>query len=257
MWIVNTRPKERAGQLNTALTLLGYQVYDFPLLALQALALEENLRQQFQTFLDADIVVVVSPIAVQLGMQYYQTLGYTFSKLLQKQWIAVGKTTQERLLDYGVASDRPCVENSEGMLQLPTLQDVKDKKIAFWRGVGGRELIINKLQSQGGSILNMLLYTRQSPHYDIQDLTALSSHLPAIILISSEESWKNWLSLNQQFATLQQQLAKQVYVVLGDRVSQIIEQYFAVQGLAVDVLNIQYLNAQAIHQRLQQYWNHE
>lgn len=259
MWIINTRPEERASAMTVALQRLGYNVLALPLLKLQALPLDAQLRNQFAEFLRADTVVVVSSIAAQLGIQHSQSLGYSLADIQQKNWIAVGQATQRTLQNFAIESICPAVENSEGMLQLPVLQQIRQQKIAFWRGIGGRTFMMEQLKQQGCDVLNMLLYHRQTPSYDQQTLTQVLTHLPAIVLISSEESWKNWLKLSLQFEQLAQTLAKQIYVVLGARVSQTIQNYFEQdgQGNGVQVLTLEQLSADAIHQRLQQYNEHE
>ncbi|TXJ07347.1 MAG: uroporphyrinogen-III synthase [Acinetobacter sp.] len=256
MRIVNTRPRERAAKLSSELIALGYQVQELPLLELCALPLDEILIQQFRALQHADMIVVVSPIAVQLGMQYYQQLGYVSTLLQQKHWIAVGKSTQHMLLQYGIQSVCPVIETSEGMLQLPILQDCRQQTVAFWRGIGGRTLMMQQLQQQGCHILNMLLYTRRQPTTpnDVQEQLA---YLPASILLSSEESWNNWLKLAMQYPLLQQQLAQQIYLVLGERVSQVVRDYFSTQATKVTILTLTDLTAQTIHQQLQQYQVHE
>lgn len=253
MWIINTRPSERAASLSHELRQLGFQVTELPLLVLQPLELDEALKQQFMAFLNADMVVVVSPIAVQLGMQYSQELGFSFEQLRQKQWIAVGQSTQNALLDYGLQSLCPAIETSEGMLQLPLLDECKGQVVAFWRGIGGRTLMMDQLQRRDCQIINMLLYRRQLPVYSIQDLTQVFTVLPAIILISSEESWKNWLFLCQRNQTIFERLHNNIYVVLGDRVTQVMQNYFAHHDLEVSIVTVHHLNASMIHQQLQQY----
>lgn len=251
MWILNTRPQERQQQLSSELEQLGYPVKALPLLELHALPLDKLLQRQFQQFLQADIVIVVSSIAAKLGMKYYQSLNFDLDLLQKKQWVAVGLSTQKTLSSFAIQSVVPQLETSEGMLQLAVLQDINNKKIAFWRGIGGRELMLDSLQQMNCQTLNMLLYTRQQPNYTAAYLQQTCGILPAIILISSEESWKNWLNLAQQHEFMQQHLMQNVYVVLGDRVTTIVQQYFQRISVQVKVFTIYHLTAQAIHQQLQ------
>lgn len=257
MRIVNTRPAERAEQLSRDLRGLGYQVYALPLLALHPLPLDAKLEQQFIAFLSAHIVVAVSPIAVELGMRYYQTLGYDVKQLQNKQWIAVGKTTQNALLSYGIDSLCPVIETSEGMLQLSVFKQCQQQTIAFWRGIGGRTLMMEQLRQQGCHTINMLLYHRQIPEYTCQSLTQLFTFLPATILISSEESWNNWLSLCQGRLSGRIEMANNIYVVLGERVTAVVRSYFIQHNMAGVVLTVTHLDAGLIHQQLQQCLNHE
>ncbi|MFC3903254.1 uroporphyrinogen-III synthase [Acinetobacter marinus] len=243
--LINTRPAERASVLTEALQGLGYAVYELPLLSLEPMTLDTGLKTQFAQLKDAKIVVVVSPIAVELGIQYALQCDISLTELQTKQWIAVGRSTQLALSKHQIDSICPTVETSEGMLQLPILNDLisaqsstsRDTKtdtendtanvtIAFWRGIGGRTLMMDALTAQGCHVLNMLLYHRAMPNYTIDDLKQLVQQLPAMILISSEQSWKNWQQLTERMIehriVNQDVFAENQYVVLGERVSQVL-----------------------------------
>lgn len=266
--LINTRPVERATALSESLQALGYSVYELPLLSLEAIALDAELHAQFAQFKDAEIVVVVSPIAVELGMQYASQCNILLAELQNKQWIAVGQSTQKALAKYKIDSQCPTVETSEGMLQLPILNDLisaqssaprnsKSVRIAFWRGIGGRTLMMDELIAQGCTVLNILLYRRAMPNYTIEGLKQLAQQLPATILISSEQSWKNWQQLTTQLvehAIVSKDIfSENQYVVLGDRVSQVLRDDlfpdYRLQDNLVDsaqILTVQHLQANEI-----------
>lgn len=257
MRLINTRPAERASQLTQELSQLDYTVYELPLLQLQAIALDASLIAQFQLFLQAEIVVVVSPIAAELGMQYYQQLALDPQVLQQKKWIAVGKKTQHCLNRFAIESICPEVENSEGMLQLPILHDLQGSSVAFWRGIGGREFLMQQLRKQQCHILNMVLYRREMPFFNTDKLTQLLTFLPAIVLITSEESWKNWLSLMQRSPELTASISSNIYLVLGERVTQLVQLGCQQWPQQSAVYTIAQLTAQTIHQCLIQLENNE
>lgn len=237
MILINTRPHQNNQALSHALQQHGQSVYDFPVLQLDALPFSDELTQQFQQFLNADIVVAVSPIAVQIGMQYSQQyFGQNYLAILQqKQWIAVGKATQNHLKHYHIHSQCPQLETSEGMLDLPILQTLNiagstKPIIAIWRGIGGRTFLMQQLQQYGCLTVNMRLYQRVLPHYSASQLQQLSTHLPAWVLISSEQSWHNWKTLRNQCPDAENKteldkltlLWQNSYLILGERVSQIV-----------------------------------
>lgn len=245
MFFINTRPQQNNQTLSQALIQHGLSVIDFPILQLDALPLQDDFKIQFQQFIDADIVVAVSPIAVQIGIQYSQHyFGQNWLEILQKkQWIAVGKATQNSLKTWQINSISPHLETSEGMLDLPIFQtlkvnplNLKNKPIvAIWRGIGGRTFLMQQLQQYGCTILNMRLYQRVLPNYSTAELQHLYAHLPAWVLISSEQSWHNWkMILNRQFDGLNTteldkltQLWQNSYLILGERVRQIVDAEFA------------------------------
>ncbi len=66
----------------------------------------------FQRLPEVQCIVVVSPTAVSIGMQYLQQSGVLLAQLQHIQWIAVGKTTADCLAEYGIDALIPEVETS-------------------------------------------------------------------------------------------------------------------------------------------------
>ena len=262
-FLINTRPAERANALSKALQALGYSVYELPLLSLEPIAFNAELEAQFVQFKHAEIVVVVSPIAVELGMQYASQCNILLAELQKKQWIAVGQSTQKALAKYKIDSQCPTVETSEGMLQLPILNDLisaqssnsqhtKSVRIAFWRGIGGRTLMMDELIAQGCTVLNILLYRRAMPNYTVDDLKQLAQQLPATVLVSSEQSWRNWQQLNSQMVehaiARPNDFLNNQYVVLGARVSRVLQRDLSGLG---KIFTVQHLTANEIDSVIQ------
>jgi uroporphyrinogen-III synthase len=159
MIFINTRPASRADDLTKALNDAGYQVESLPLLELVPQPFSNELQQLYQQLSETQIIVVVSPTAVEIGIRYLQRAGLPLQQLKHIQWIAVGNATAQALAKFNIESHVPEVESSEGMLELPILQQQDHlKKIAFWRGLGGRQFMMQQLQQQGVSLLNFVLY---------------------------------------------------------------------------------------------------
>ena len=251
MLFINTRPSDRASSLTQALTEAGYQVESLPLLELVAESFSEALQQLYQQLEQVQVIVVVSPTAVEIGMRYLQHAGITLERLAHIQWIAVGKTTAQALAKFNIKSDAPEIENSEGMLQLPILrQHPHLSRIAFWRGQGGRQFMMQQLQQQGVEILNFVLYRRQCP---IQSITLFPKILkkimpsqPVMVLISSEASWNYW----QQLCGQNPVQAQWVYLVLGERVVKILENTATRTGKAFNIIPLENLSASGMIQRI-------
>ncbi|MGL5405106.1 MAG: uroporphyrinogen-III synthase, partial [Acinetobacter sp.] len=179
MLFINTRPEDRAVNLTQALLEVGHQVLNLPLLELVAEPFSGHLRELYQQLEQVQVIVVVSPTAVDVGMQYLQQQKISLDQLKHVQWIAVGQATAQALAKFDIDSHIPEVENSEGMLELPILnQQVHLDKVAFWRGLGGRQFMMQQLQQQGVEILNFVLYRRQCP---IQSVTLFPEILKKIL----------------------------------------------------------------------------
>ena len=248
MSFINTRPVERAVVLNAQLTALGVQVLDLPLLELTALALDAPLQKLFQQIIHAQTIVVVSPSAVEIGMRYLTQSGLSLADLCDVSWIAVGQRTAEALQDFGIHAEVPEIENSEGMLQLQGLQQPELSCVAVWRGVGGRQFMLAHLQQRGVNILNFQLYTRACPAQAASQWLHIQQQLsqqPAqcyFVLMSSEASWLNWLSLHQSALSV----CKMHYVVLGQRVAHLMRDYATQQGCLIQLVVVQHLDAAEI-----------
>lgn len=220
MLFINTRPAERAQALTRCLIQEGYDVIDLPVLELTPRPFSAELEQLYQQLSDVQIVVVVSPTAVDVGMQYLTASGIHLDSLKHIQWIAVGKTTALSLEKYGINSHVPDVETSEGMLNLPIFQTLPNlHKIAFWRGEGGRQFMMQQCLQNNVEILNFVLYERHCPTQTSQNIQSsfieISKHEPPYwVCMSSEASWKNWLEL---FKNNHNILINCHYLALGER----------------------------------------
>ncbi|MEB3754460.1 uroporphyrinogen-III synthase [Acinetobacter sp. MD2(2019)] len=224
MLLINTRPAHRAQALSAPLREFALEVLDLPLLELRPVAWNATLLRQYQQLLHAQIIVVVSPTAAEIGLAYLKQSGLSLAELAHVQWIAVGAATAEYLAQHQIHAHVPEVETSEGMLSLPILQQSTVQSVAFWRGEGGRQFMMQQLQQQGIQLLNFVLYTRHCP-----DKTAVmfQQQLPYLqhskkkiyVCISSEASWLNWQALCQNAPEL---LKKCHYLALGERLYRLI-----------------------------------
>lgn len=229
MLFINTRPKERAQALTQCLAQAHFDVIDLPVLALHPKAFDGVLAQNYQLISTAQVIVVVSPTAVDIGMQYLQPACLKLENLQHLQWIAVGRKTASVLAEYGIDSVVPEVETSEGMLSLPIFKTLENiRTVAFWRGEGGRQFMMQACVENNIDVLNFVLYERYCPSETISKFPKIAQHLltidslqqaPYWVCISSEASWKNWIELCENYPKL---LTKCHYLVLGERLYQLL-----------------------------------
>lgn len=249
MLFINTRPLDRARNLTHSLMAHGYEVVDFPLLVLKERVFDQGLHSLYQQLLSAQIIVAVSPTAVDIGMKYLKCAGLTINQMAHIQWIAVGKTTALRLFEYGITAHVPEVETSEGMLSLPIFKSILNlKKIAFWRGEGGRQFMMQQCLQNNVDVLNFVLYERECPLESMLRVPEIllkveQTGAPCWVCISSEASWKNWLKL---FENKQYIIESCHYLVLGERLYNVVinDQYELKYHF--DATQIQDLNPQTM-----------
>lgn len=253
MLFINTRPADRACALSQALRQQAWSVIELPLLELKACPWSDVLAQLYQQLPQAQRIVVVSPTAVHIGMEYLAQSGIGLDQLQHLQWIAVGEKTAQVLAEYGISSAVPEVETSEGMLELPLLKSLAAGScIAFWRGEGGRQFMMDSLQQAGMQILNFILYQRQCPAASIQQmpvlLPQLQQHPDYWMLISSEASWLNWLMLIQEQKEL---LNRGRYLVLGDRLEALLVHYQQQHQTRFQLIKLTNLKTETILQQIE------
>ena len=248
---INTRPVDRAQPLTEALRHEGYGVLELPLLELQACDYSEELDLLFKQLVDVQAIVVVSPTAIQIGMLYLEKSGLSLPELQHIQWIAVGQTTADCLLEYGIQAHVPEVETSEGMLTLPIFQTLDVSNIAFWRGQGGRQFMMQQCLKQQMNVLNFVLYKRALPvssRHVFQKITddfstQTNYRSQYWVCISSEASWNNWKELCLQCPEFINQMH---YLVLGQRLYEILQSDRKKQHFCFKITQVEYLNPKDI-----------
>lgn len=254
MLFINTRPDERAVELTQALQDAGYLVESLPLLELVAQPFNQPLFELYQQLVQTQMIVVVSPTAADIGMRYLQQSGMQLSDLQHIQWIAVGQATANTLAEYGITAHIPQVESSEGMLSLPVLQQLQNIHcVAFWRGEGGRQFMMQALQENGVQVLNFILYDRQCPEATQLKFRQLRQHADYaeqkwLVLITSEASWKNWLALWSSGQLIQ---ADCDYFVLGTRLFHLVEAYRCQHQAAFHIIQLENLSPSGMIHHIQ------
>lgn len=147
-----TRPAGKADNLLASLDDAYVQYLYQPLITTAAVTLKTQDLQHLQ---QADIVIFVSVSAVSCLQQQCENLQ------ISGQLFAVGQTTASALqrwlsCDVIVPED----QRSEGLLQLPQLQNVAGKQVVVVRGNAGRELIKQGLTARGASVRYVQSYKR-------------------------------------------------------------------------------------------------
>jgi uroporphyrinogen-III synthase len=149
-----------------------------------------------------DYIIAISSNAVN----------YTHQALLGAEWpvsryFAVGKTTQTALSKVtGLTVTTPKTQfTSEGLLELPCMKELTGKRILILRGVGGRELLAQKLTARGAIVdyyqpyqrfalnLNGALLVQEWQQQGINGAIISSGELLQRLLELVPENKINWL----------------------------------------------------------------
>jgi len=142
---------------------------------------------------DFQQAIFISANAVKYSVEKSKTL----VDMLPDELIAVGQGTANGLYEAGFNNVIiPQQFNSEGLLELPQLQDVTGQQILIIKGRGGRDLLEKTLTKRGAICLHLDVYGRVTglinAHHWNEFLSAGKQH---IITIASVEAM---IALNNQ-----------------------------------------------------------
>lgn len=202
--ILVTRPAGQQRELVAAIEAAGGEAISLPLLAIESIndaEAEARLREILSRLQDYDLLIFVSVNAVRFGAGQIAERGVSISP--KTTVLAVGTATAREaasLLDCPVHG--PTMgSGSESLLELPQLEDVKDRRIAIIRGEGGRELLAAELRRRG-AIVDYLEVYRRTPVTDApgQLRAILSESPPDIAVITSAETLARWRELLDEIA---------------------------------------------------------
>jgi uroporphyrinogen-III synthase len=175
-----TRPAAQNSLWAAQLAKLGFEVFRFPLLAINPLEDADSQQAIKRLVLDFDQfhkVIFVSQNAVTHAFNWLHD--YWPQLPMGLDYFAVGEKTARALNDQGITATVACSMNSEGLLTLPALSEaaVWGQKILICRGRGGLPKLGECLHQRGAHVRYLELYERLIPT-DAQQL--LAAQLPSL-----------------------------------------------------------------------------
>ena len=187
--IVVTRPRAQAGPLAAAIAAQGGQPLIFPLLEIAPAADPQALTAAVARLAEYSVATFISPNAVAYALPAILARGPWPASLVPA---AVGQGTVKELAAHGIAG---CVAprerfDSEALLELPELAagQVAGRRVAIFRGDGGRELLAETLRARGAEVDCITCYCRSGPAGGVAPLLAAwrAGKLDALTVSSSE-----------------------------------------------------------------------
>jgi len=187
--IVVTRPRAQAAPLAEGIAALGGEPLIFPLLEIAAAADPQPLAAAVARLADYTLAIFISPNAVDYSLPAILARGAWPAGLRPA---AVGQGTVKALAAHGVSG---CVApsehfDSEALLALPEMaaERVAGRRIAIFRGDGGRELLADTLRARGAEVDCVSCYQRSGPADGIAQLLDAwrAGRLDALTVSSSE-----------------------------------------------------------------------
>ena len=182
--ILVTRPARQAAGFAQKVAALGGNPVIFPGIAILPPADPAALGRAHDALPAYDVAIFVSANAVEHGAPD------------PRRWparlvvLAPGPGTAEALAEVGLAGARiPATTfDSEGLLALPELAEVRGKRVVIFRGDGGREHLGDALAARGALVDYVACYRRARPAGGIAGLAEAfgEGRIDAVTITSSE-----------------------------------------------------------------------
>ena len=187
--IVVTRPRAQAAELAAGIEASGGRALIFPLLEIGPASDPQPLAKACAQMDAYALAIFISPNAVDFAVPaILQNCPWPPSV----QAAAIGPGTVKTLARHGIS---PCLFpsqrfDSEGLLAEPALaaENIRGRRIAIFRGNGGRELLADSLTARGARVDCITAYERRGPEAppDILMQAWRAQQLDALTLSSSE-----------------------------------------------------------------------
>lgn len=196
--ILVTRPSGQAEGLSALIRKAGGEALEVPAIEIRALADPEPffvIADRLESF---DIAVFVSRNAVRKAMDLLR------ARRGAKPWPAhlrlatVGSGSREELEARGFIAviAPPGQSDSEALLALPEFTDVAGRRIAIFRGEGGRKFLGETLAARGAVVEHAACYRRTLPEAGGALLTAAwEGGAVDAVLVSSGDGLANLLEM--------------------------------------------------------------
>ena len=193
--IVVTRPVHQAEGLAERIRAAGGQALAFPVIEIRDVADPRALCAIIDRLPEFDLAVFISPNAVERAMT---------AILARRVWppqlaiAAIGSGSVKELARFGRNEVLAPASrfDSEALLALPQLAQVRGKRVVIFRGEGGRELLGAGLQARGALVEHAECYRRTKPENDPAPLLdAWRQDALSAITVTSSEGLRNLFDL--------------------------------------------------------------
>lgn len=201
--VVVTRPIAQAMPLAERLRAAGFEAVVFPLLDIEPLADSAALEACLSRLVSFDLVVFVSPNAIDAAMRFIQAWPREVAIGV------VGEGSRRQLARYGVTPDTtrifcpayPARSDSDALLQLLDVDALRGRRVLIVRGESGREFLSDALKAAGVVVEQIPAYRRCAPKFDDPRREQLNGLLaqPVIWSITSSESMRILLEMTGFF----------------------------------------------------------
>jgi len=214
--VLITRPEQEGRVLAATLNNSGIHTLCQPLFDYQLNEKKENLLQLLSQD-QQPIIIFISVASVTYANKAHPIAMWPTSKI-----IAVGNATSKALMALNINAITPTEQTSEGLLELPELQNVGGEKIIIVRGDGGREHLAQSLKLRQATVYYFEAYQRIWRQLDSNIAQHWRNNKINCIVITSDALLQSVVQLmNLSDSTLYHYWQNNCYwVVASDRIAQ-------------------------------------
>lgn len=191
-----TRPAHQSSELSRLVEANGNSAYLFPTIEIRPVDDYSALLKKIDVLNKSDYAFFISPNAVTYAINAISdSIGPIPGSLILA---CVGAGSVAALNSAGYQCHLSPTEkfNSEALLELPELQNVKNKKIVIFRGNGGRNKLRDELKNRGAHVEYIECYQRSMPDTDIKSIVAdLEQNNIDIISFTSADAARNIVAM--------------------------------------------------------------
>ncbi len=164
-----TRPPDQARRFAERIEAAGGRALVYPGIEIDDIGDPSALEALCSELDRFDLAIFVSPTAVRKALAFVRARRAWPASL---RAAAVGRGTQAELEREGIrgALAPESGADSEALLALPAVSNVKGRRIVIFRGEGGRELLGETLKARGALVEYAECYRRAPPRQDMAPL---------------------------------------------------------------------------------------
>lgn len=187
-YVISLRPQGQHAGLRRAAAALGARTLALSPLRIEARG-DHATRQALAAALAADRVVFTSPNAVRAAAALR-----ALRPRRGQPWLAVGEGTASALRRAGVGLvTTPARMDSDGLLALPALQDVRGRAIGLVTAPGGRDRLAPALRACGADVVRADVYARVAVAPSARAVARLRALRAPLLLALSSGDALAWL----------------------------------------------------------------
>jgi uroporphyrinogen-III synthase len=208
--VLVTRPAQQAESFCRLLEAEGAEAMRYPAIEIKASPLTPSLQQKISRLESYDVIIFVSANAVNASFTLIRPMKEFPSGPMR---VAIGAATARALEKAGCpAQVIPAGDhmNSEDLLAMPEMQQVRGKKVLIIRGGEGRSLLLDRLQTRGAAVECADVYQRTLPAHPLPLAPFLGR--AKLVAVTSNEGLENLFRLASEE---EQKLLRRIPLLAG------------------------------------------